>query len=162
MMKDKDIIEGTPEWEKICEQCGICCLIKLCDENGNIFLTNVRCKALDKNTRKCRCYAPTMDSRDNGCENCIALGGRPVTRHTLNNEYVVPSFCPYAQKFCENNAIKTAPKLRPRINWKKTISQTEITETDIKKYVIPHSEKYFQYNQHVNKQMHDSLQETQR
>lgn len=52
MPSNKNIIEGTPEWESICECCGICCLLKYCDEYGNLYLTNVRCAALDKDTHK--------------------------------------------------------------------------------------------------------------
>ena len=149
-MAEQFIKEGTPEWENICEQCGICCLIKVSDANGNVFLTNVRCAALDKDTRKCRCYAPDMDARDNGCDNCIALGGGPVTRYTLNHEYVVPSFCPCAQKFCKSASIKDAPKTRPDIDWNKTVSETEIPGFEIYRHTILHSDKYFQYLPRVN------------
>ena len=154
-MGQRFITEGSPEWESVCEQCGICCLVKHADEFGNIFLTNIRCAALDKDTRKCKCYAPDMDSRDNGCENCIALGGSPVTRETLNNDYPVPSFCPYAQKFCENPAIKKAPKKRPNIDWANTVSETDVDDHSFKKYVIKNSDKYFRYLPELNKKIRD-------
>ena len=158
-MAKKIIIEGTPKWENICEQCGMCCLVKYCDNLGNIYMTNVRCAALDKNTRKCKCYAADMDSRDNGCENCIALGGTRVTRETLNNDYPVPSFCPYAQKFCKNEAVKKA-KHRPNIDWEKTISETEIADGDsLAKHIIVGSNKYFKYNPQINKQIHDAMKD---
>ncbi len=162
MKTNKNIIEGTPEWESICEQCGMCCLIKYCDNFGNVFLTNVRCAALDKDTHKCKCYAPNMDSRDNGCENCIALGGTPVTRETLNNDYPVPSFCPYAQEFCKNPKVKKHKK-RPNIDWANTISETEMEYGDLlSAHIIPGSHKYFQHNPHVNKARHDLCKQLSR
>ena len=152
-----DIIPGTPQWESICEQCGMCCLLKYCDDLGNIFMTNVRCAALDKDTRKCACYASDMNARDNGCENCIALNGARVTYETLNNDYPVPSFCPYAQRFCKNSAVKKASH-RPYIDWEKTISELELSdENPLANHIIPGSKKYFKYNPHVNKIWHENL-----
>lgn len=155
MAVNNTIIEGTPEWENICEQCGICCLIKYFDDLGNIFLTNVRCAALDKDTHKCKCYAADMDSRDNGCESCIALGGTRMTRETLNNDYPVPSFCPYVKKFCKNTPSKRAMR-RPNIDWQNTISETEMQPEDsLANHVIPGSNKFFKHNPHVNKRNHE-------
>lgn len=155
-MTNNKIIEGSPEWEKICEQCGMCCLLKYVDTLGNVFLTRVRCAALDKNTHKCKCYAPEMTDRDNGCENCIELGGERLTRFTLNNTYAVPSFCPYAQKFVVNPDVKKEKK-RPAINWDETVSETEIGGESIKEYVVPGSNKYFKYNPLVNKRIHEEM-----
>ena len=155
--KKSNIFEGTPEWESICEQCGLCCLVKYIDNFGNIFMTNVRSAALDQDTHKCRCYASDMDARDNGCENCIALGGMRVTRETLNNEYPVPSFCPYVKNFCNNSVAKRA-RHRPDIDWKNTISETELSGDDfVENHIIPGSDKYFRYNPHVNQKMHDMM-----
>lgn len=155
MVIDNSVLEGSPEWESICEQCGMCCLVKYCDAFGNIYITNVRCAGLDKDTHKCKCYSADMKTRDNGCENCIALGGMRVTRETLNNSYPVPSFCPYVQKFCKNKKSKKI-KQRPYIDWKKTVCETEI-EDSLEKHVISGSNKYFKYNPHVNKQIHEKL-----
>ena len=161
MKNKRNIIEGTPEWENICEQCGLCCLLKYCDNLGNIYLTNVRCAALNKETRKCDCYAPDMNNRDSGCNNCIALGGMRVTRETLNNEYPVPSFCPYVKNFCKNPVAKRAQH-RPYIDFSKTISETELQENDtISNHVISGSDKYFRYNPHINKKIHDTLKKQQ-
>ncbi len=157
MLSNKNIIEGTPEWESICECCGICCLLKYCDENGNLHLTNVRCAALDKDTHKCKCYAADMDSRDNGFDNCIDLGGMLVTRETLNNDYPVPSFCPYAQKFCESPLVKKYKK-RPNIDWQNTISETEMADGDaLANHVIPGTKKFFKHLPCVNCKLHENM-----
>ena len=157
-MSKKFITERSPEWENICEQCGICCLEKFFDALGNVYLTDVRCAALDKDTRKCACYAPDMAHRDNGCLNCAELGGTCITRGALNNNYLVPSFCPYAQKFCKSKQIKTSPKERPNIDWSKTISEEELAENEsLYGHIIPGSDKYFQYNPHVNVMLHESM-----
>ncbi len=156
-MTNNKIIEGSPEWEEICEQCGMCCLLKYVDTLGNVFLTRVRCAALDKNTHKCKCYAPEMQNRDNGHDNCIALGGERVTRLTLNSAYAVPSFCPYAQRFCTNPKVKKA-KHRPEFDWENTISETELKVGDsLANHVVPHSNKYFKYNPLVNKRIHEEM-----
>ncbi len=160
-MPKQKIIEGTPAWERICEQCGICCLLKYRDNLGNIFLTNVRCAALDKNTHKCKCYAADMANRDNAGFNCAALGGVCVTRFSLNNDYPVPSFCPYAQKFCTNSAVKKA-KTRPIIDWENTVSETEIYLSSLETHIILGSHKYFKYNPQINKQIHDSMKDVAR
>ena len=153
----KRIIEGSPQWEDICEQCGMCCLVKYMDNMGNLFLTNVRCAALDKDSRKCKCYAADMDSRDNGCENCIALGGTCVTRETLNNDYPVPSFCPYVKMFCKNPVAKKA-QCRPTFKWENTISETELGVNDsLANHIIPGANKFFKYNPQVNKFYHEKL-----
>ena len=156
-MSNKIIVEGSPEWEEICEQCGICCLMKYCDNLGNVYLTRIRCAALDKDTHKCRSYAADMTDRDKDGFNCSALDGACVTRLTLNNDYTVPSFCPYAQKFCENSAIKKSPKNRPIIDWENTVSETEIGMSSLGKYVISGSNKYFKYNPQINKKIHEIM-----
>ncbi len=156
IMSDKFIVEGTPEWEQICEQCGMCCLMKYCDNLGNIYLTRVRCAALDKKTRKCACYAADLANRDKNGFNCSALDGACVTRFTLNNDYTVPSFCPYAQKFCTNPVVKKAKK-RPNIDWENTVSETEIGPESLRDYIIPGSNKYFKYNPQINQKMHEIM-----
>jgi uncharacterized cysteine cluster protein YcgN (CxxCxxCC family) len=46
------------QWEKLCDGCGRCCLIKLEDEDtGDIHHTSVACRLLDKRTGLCGDYA---------------------------------------------------------------------------------------------------------
>ena len=146
------IVEGSPEWESICQQCGICCLEKCVCGTGDMFLTNIRCSSLDKNTHKCKCYSLDKQSRNNGRDDCIA-----ITRKLLNNNYLVPSFCPYAQKFCKNPAIKNAPKQRPVIDWENTVSETEVGDESVFLHIIPESQEYFKYNPQVNQRIRENM-----
>ncbi len=46
-----------PDWETICEQCGLCCFEKIEGDNGAIFFTATPCRYLDVVSRKCRIYS---------------------------------------------------------------------------------------------------------
>lgn len=149
------ILPGTPEWESICQQCGLCCLLKVV-HMGRVYMTNVRCAQLDQKTRKCHCYNANYNKRDgnNSCSlSCAELDGSPVTQDTLKNEYPVPGFCPYVKKFRGNNNLQ-----RPDVDFDKTISETEMPAgAKLSDYIIPGTSKFFQYNPAVNKVLKDSF-----
>ncbi len=153
--EDIQILPGTPEWESICEQCGLCCLLKVV-HMGRVYMTNVRCAQLDQKTRKCHCYNANYNKRDgnNSCGlSCTELDGSPVTPGTLKNEYPVPGFCPYVKKFRGNNNLQ-----RPDVDFDKTISETEMPAgAKLSDYIIPGTSKFFQYNPAVNKLLKDSF-----
>lgn len=154
-MAKKEIIPGSIKWENICKQCGICCLVKYCDKNGNVWLTDVRCPALDKKTRKCSCYSADVDKRDNGCKTCKDYNGSCLNYETLQNDYVVPSFCPYVQKFRKTN-VGRMPKTALGIDWDNTVSEAELKPGEnLEQHIIPGSNKYFWYNPIVNKRLHE-------
>jgi len=56
--KTKALADMTPvEWESVCDGCGLCCLVKLeDDDNGEIFYTDAVCYLLDQDTCRCGDY----------------------------------------------------------------------------------------------------------
>lgn len=143
MKKENQILPGTPAWERICEQCGLCCLLKTVNEYGHVCLTRVRCRHLDKNTHLCDCYNMKFDARnDVNNDSCFKSGGSPVNLETLYNDYVVPGCCPYVKRFVGQNKLG-----RPNIDWQNTVSETEFPRgSDLRDYIIPGTTNLFRYN----------------
>lgn len=76
-----------PEWEALCDGCGLCCLIKLEDEDSNdVAYTKVACKLLDCQTAACGDYA----QRQQHVPDCIQL-----TPKLLSEIKWLPSTCGY-------------------------------------------------------------------
>ena len=49
---------SSTEWEKLCDGCGKCCVIKLEDvDDGTIYYTDIGCKQLDGQSCQCKDYA---------------------------------------------------------------------------------------------------------
>jgi hypothetical protein len=64
------------EWERLCDGCGRCCLVKLEDEDtGAIHHTSVACALLDDSGR-CRDYA----ARQSKVPDCVRLSVKELTK----------------------------------------------------------------------------------
>ncbi len=81
------------EWESLCDGCGLCCLVKIEDEDGSDILnTSVSCKLL--NTERCQCS--DYEKRFEKVEMCTKL-----TLENLSQMEWLPDSCAY--KRLENN-----------------------------------------------------------
>lgn len=142
---NKNIVPGTPAWENICQQCGLCCLVKYDDGCGNVYMTRVACENLDIKTKKCKCYAADYDLRGNADAGCFARDGGRLNYESLRNDYLVPGFCPYVQRFVAPSRLR-----RPDLTGVVLVPESQCVG-DLADYVIPDSWKQFRYNPHINK-----------
>lgn len=67
----KSLAELTPaEWESLCDGCGLCCLVRLEDEEtGEVTPTRVACRLFDPDACRCRDY----QRRRSQVPDCIKL-----------------------------------------------------------------------------------------
>ena len=86
--KQKTLAEmNKDEWESLCDGCGLCCMVKLQDEDTNeVFITNVGCRYLDVKTCRCKDY----ENRHRNVKDCIELTPKKV--ETLD---WLPETCAY-------------------------------------------------------------------
>lgn len=67
----------VPEWESLCDGCGLCCLVRFEDEDsGEIIPTRVHCKLFDPELCSCTDYA----DRKRHVPDCIKLTPQNVDR----------------------------------------------------------------------------------
>ena len=77
----------VPEWESLCDGCGLCCLIRFEDEDtGEITPTRVACKLLDANLCRCSDYA----GRKAQVPDCVKL-----TPYNIDDLPWMPRSCAY-------------------------------------------------------------------
>jgi len=77
----------VPEWESLCDGCGLCCLVRFEDEeSGEVIPTRVHCKLFDPELCRCSDYA----DRKRHVPDCIKL-----TPHNVERLAWMPLSCAY-------------------------------------------------------------------
>ncbi len=133
----KTLEQFSPEeWEALCDGCGQCCLYKLEDEDsGDIYLTNVVCRFLDRETGLCQVY----EERHRAVPTCIQLNPQNVLKYSW-----IPPTCAY-RLVAEG---KTLPDWHPLISGTNAankkglllgdqiVSETEVDMDDLESHVV--------------------------
>lgn len=125
------------EWEALCDGCGLCCLVKLEDEDtAEVVYTKVACKLLDCKTARCSDYA----HRQEHVADCLQLTPERLQTITwlppscayrrLNEGKNLPSWH-YLNTGSRQSVLKAKKSAAGRC-----ISETEINEDDIEDYVL--------------------------
>lgn len=84
----KPMEQMTPtEWESICDGCGLCCQIRVEDEDtGEMALSNVACRYLCLNSHQCTDYT----NRFANVPDCVK-----VTPENVRDMHWLPATCGY-------------------------------------------------------------------
>lgn len=125
------------EWEALCDGCGLCCLVKLQDEDdGEVVYTKVACQLLDTQTAQCSDYA----NRKQFVPDCLQLTPKLVPQ--LN---WLPKSCAYKRvdqgldlpdwhPLLTGKAQSDIPAKKSAA--KRCISEKDINPDDIEEYVV--------------------------
>lgn len=125
------------EWEAVCDGCGLCCLVKLEDEDSQeISYTKVSCQLLNCESAQCSDYP----NRFEHVPDCVQLDyGKLQTIHWL------PSTCAY-RRLNEgkklppwhylNTGSRESVKQAKKSAAGRCISELEIDADDIDEYVV--------------------------
>lgn len=125
------------EWEALCDGCGLCCLIKLEDEdNGDIAYTDVACRYMDP--EKCRCTV--YPQRHQRVPDCVE-----VTLELARTASWLPATCAYRLRAHGEPLQPWHPLLSGRAEtvheagigvsgW--TVSEAGVDEDDLEEHII--------------------------
>jgi uncharacterized cysteine cluster protein YcgN (CxxCxxCC family) len=127
------------EWEALCDGCGLCCLLKLEDEDtGRVAFTSIACRFFDPETCRCRDYADRARLEPG----CVRL-----TPETVRDAAAwMPATCAY-RLLAEGRPL---PEWHPLVSgdpasvhaagasargW--TVPEGDVREDDYEDYVVP-------------------------
>ncbi|MCO8044728.1 YcgN family cysteine cluster protein [Acinetobacter bohemicus] len=127
----------SAEWEALCDGCGLCCLIKLEDEEtAEVAYTKVACKLLDCQTARCADYSNRLDY----VPDCIQL-----TPEKLQEIHWLPSSCAYRRvnegkslpswHYLNTGSRQTILQARKSAAGR-CLSETDIHEDEIEEYIV--------------------------
>ncbi|MEY2862891.1 MAG: hypothetical protein RLY58_598 [Pseudomonadota bacterium] len=125
------------EWEALCDGCGLCCLVKLEDEDTHeVAYTKLACKLLDCKTARCSDYA----NRKQQVPDCVQL-----TPDMVGQLHWLPPSCAY--KRLDNG--QALPRWHPLLTGTpksvrearksaagRCIPETDVHDDDIEDYVV--------------------------
>lgn len=125
------------EWEALCDGCGLCCLVKLEDEDTHeVAYTKVACKLLDCSSARCSNYPERLQY----VPDCIQL-----TPEKLEQIHWLPASCAY-RRLSEGKNLPSWHYLNTGsrqsvIQARKSaagrcISETEVNEDEIDEYIV--------------------------
>lgn len=128
---------NTQEWEALCDGCGLCCLVKLEDEDTQeVAYTKVACKLLDCTTARCSNYPERLDY----VPDCIQL-----TPEKLRQIHWLPASCAYRRlnegkslpswHYLNTGSRQSVIKARKSVAGR-CISETEVDEEQIDEYIV--------------------------
>jgi hypothetical protein len=92
------------QWEQLCDRCGICCVHKVENQEGDVYLTDIACKHLEIQSVTCQCY----HERTRNQKLCRVM----TPDNIKDNLGWLPETCAYRRRF-EN---------RPLPNWHPLLS----------------------------------------
>ncbi len=127
----------APEWEALCDGCGLCCLVKLEDEDtGEVAYTKAACKLLNTQTAQCSDYP----NRKQHVPDCLQL-----TPELVPQLYWLPDTCAYRRVYEKRPLPRWHPLLTGDLNSVRTakksvagrcISEERINPDLIDEYII--------------------------
>ena len=122
------------EWESLCDGCGLCCLVKIEDEDtGEVFNTSVSCRQLDVDVCRCTDYK----NRLTDVSMCLQL-----SLETLPQLSWLPDSCAYKRLY-EN---KSLPVWHPLI----TKDKNSVHDAGISAKWFAQSEEYIHPDQLID------------